>query len=163
MNLYELINNYRPGSNDWDWTSEYLDLISRDWAKIDSLMVSISEEGIKTPVLLGPDGRVWDGHHRIVAALCLGITEIPVEYGKETPVKLVQKTPPENPARVLVTLTVVAEVPLANFDGIDDASALGEEIQSYADSDWGGDLRTSTEEVIQHYITEVEVELKDLP
>lgn len=34
---------------------------------------------VDQPVLLGNDGRVWDGHHRIVAARRLGFTHIPTE------------------------------------------------------------------------------------
>lgn len=30
--------------------------------------------------LLGDDGRVWDGHHRIVAARSLGWRWLPVEF-----------------------------------------------------------------------------------
>lgn len=42
--------------------------------RTDELLVSISNEG-----LLGNDGRVWDGHHRIVIAWWLGYEAIPVD------------------------------------------------------------------------------------
>lgn len=46
----------------------------------------LAEQGrIEQPVCLGPDGRVWDGHHRIVAARRLGLTEIPVEPDEQSP------------------------------------------------------------------------------
>lgn len=47
--------------------------------RLDELATSIQAEGIREPVLLGNDGRVWDGHHRIVVAMRLGIESVPVE------------------------------------------------------------------------------------
>jgi hypothetical protein len=40
----------------------------------------IKNNGIPSAVLLGKDGRVWDGHHRITAARRLGFEYIPVEF-----------------------------------------------------------------------------------
>lgn len=77
----EIMARWRPGSHDepWSWRDE------RDWLwkrpEMDALMSSIQIAGVLVPVLLGDDGRVWDGHHRIVAALDLGIPEIPYSLG----------------------------------------------------------------------------------
>lgn len=38
------------------------------------------EEVIKEPILLGDDGRVWDGHHRVCAAMYIGESSVPVEW-----------------------------------------------------------------------------------
>lgn len=35
--------------------------------------------GITMPVLIGNDGRLWDGHHRLRIAVRLGIPFVPVE------------------------------------------------------------------------------------
>jgi ParB-like chromosome segregation protein Spo0J len=43
-----------------------------------SLVADISANGVREPILLGDDGRVWDGHHRICAAIELNLTELPV-------------------------------------------------------------------------------------
>lgn len=44
------------------------------------LIEAIRAEGIREPILLGNDGRVWDGHHRITVARHLGIRDVPVEF-----------------------------------------------------------------------------------
>ena len=90
--LADLMARWRPGSADatgWTWADEADDLLSRracaccektgDYQT--GLETQIRRNGIWPPILLGDDGRVWDGHHRIVAAWRLGIVEVPVEYG----------------------------------------------------------------------------------
>src|SRR5690606_24415273 len=47
------------------------------------LLTRIREEGIREPILLGTDGRVWDGHHRITVAMHLGLESVPVEFASE--------------------------------------------------------------------------------
>src|SRR5690606_22968569 len=47
------------------------------------LLTRIREEGIREPILLGTDGRVWDGHHRITVAMHLGLESVPVEFAGE--------------------------------------------------------------------------------
>lgn len=42
---------------------------------LDSVLV----EGFREPIVLGPDGRLWDGHHRVAVALALDL-EVPVVY-----------------------------------------------------------------------------------
>lgn len=76
----EVLVSHRPGSRDWTWADEAADLIERDGPALDELIRSVATEGVREPVLLGDDGRVWDGHHRIIAALIVG-TPVPVEYG----------------------------------------------------------------------------------
>lgn len=76
-----LLGVYHVGSGDWTWQEEYDDLI--DEYKQQELIQRIAAEGIQKPVLLGDDGRVWDGHHRIVAAMHIGIDEVPVVFSGE--------------------------------------------------------------------------------
>lgn len=92
MSLYHLMENWRPGSEDepWNWENEYNTLLySPDhYARTNHLIKEIQENGIYDPVLLGHDGRVWDGHHRIVVACLLGYTHIPVDVvGEEEEVE----------------------------------------------------------------------------
>lgn len=75
IGLDEIVRWWKPGSGDWDWAEESRRLMQRPetYAIIDR----IRDEGIGfaddlQPIMLGSDGRVWDGHHRIVIALHLG-------------------------------------------------------------------------------------------
>ena len=66
--------NYRPGSADWSWLDEKHDLKTRDRVKTDKLRQLILAKGFSFsdeshPITLGNDGRVWDGHHRLILAL----------------------------------------------------------------------------------------------
>ena len=57
LTVSQIMKDYRPGSRDWSWDDEF--------AEIDRRILS-------RPVLLGTDGRVWDGHHRIRLAAAIG-------------------------------------------------------------------------------------------
>lgn len=65
----------------WDASAEWLE--EHDWNNTHTLKRDIEQNGITTPVLLGDDGRVWDGHHRIYCAWVLGIKMIPVTYASD--------------------------------------------------------------------------------
>ena len=72
---------WRPGSQDWTWKDEYHDLINRPETK--AIEKRCLKEGWhyanKThPITLGNDGRVWDGHHRIVLAIKHGVPSLTV-------------------------------------------------------------------------------------
>lgn len=81
VKLEHLLGIYKVGSGDWSWQDEYEELYERSYQH--QLTDDIRKNGIKEPVLLGNDGRIWDGHHRICAAMHLGITEIPIEFSGE--------------------------------------------------------------------------------
>lgn len=99
---------WRPGSHDppWQWVDEYLDLYEHPCPSTMAATTGIradcpvngkygcsgrgcyqramhrhvAENGITQPVCLGPDFRVWDGHHRIVAGMAAtNVTVVPVE------------------------------------------------------------------------------------
>lgn len=77
-----VLTQWRPGSGDWDWPTEFADIVQEDdGATIAGLIGHIAKNGMLKPILLGDDGRVWDGHHRLLAARILGIADVPVEYG----------------------------------------------------------------------------------
>lgn len=80
--LEEILKKWRPGSYDWAWQQEFDDL--KDSPVTKEIEARVDKEGISfvdciSPVLLGSDGRVWDGHHRIVIAMKRGITTLNVE------------------------------------------------------------------------------------
>lgn len=88
-NLPRLMHEYRPGSQPepWSWSDEYEHL----WGSAEHatrtrvLADDIAVNGQKEPVLAGGDGRIWDGHHRIVIAVRLGLHAVLVDWaGKET-------------------------------------------------------------------------------
>ena len=78
VRLDHLLGVYAVGSGNWPWTEEYDNLI--DQPDTQKLLERIRDEGIREPILLGTDGRVWDGHHRIVVAMHLGLDSVPVEF-----------------------------------------------------------------------------------
>lgn len=72
--LAQIVTFWRPGSHEWSWAEEYADLMGprrdvtdRVYARVDSEGIDFADE--YAPVLLGSDGRVWDGHHRICIAI----------------------------------------------------------------------------------------------
>lgn len=81
MPVAEVMERWRPGSYDdpWSWQNEADDLWSRDGGRMDALAADVQVNGVREPVSLGDDGRVWDGHHRIVVAYTLDIERIPVD------------------------------------------------------------------------------------
>lgn len=81
LSVATILARWRPGSEDWDWPSEFAYLQEYDSHIIARLIRDIAKNGVLDPLLLGDDGRVWDGHHRLLVARILGITELPVEYG----------------------------------------------------------------------------------
>lgn len=86
--LERILAEYAPGSRaqPWTWDDEERDILQRVCCCCGepghyqlALEVLLREHGITQGVCLGSDGRVWDGHHRIVAARRLGIKNVPVE------------------------------------------------------------------------------------
>jgi citrate lyase alpha subunit len=75
-NILELV---KVGSGDWTWQQEFDDLDARDSELLAELEESIKREGVKEPVTIGSDRRLWDGHHRVWVAVRLGLEEIPVD------------------------------------------------------------------------------------
>lgn len=90
MALTDLFANFLDG-DERGWAAEF-DFLRRDHAsRIDDLAASIRQDGITTPIVLGNDGRVWDGHHRLCVAEALGLAQVPVI---QTPAALTPKDTP---------------------------------------------------------------------
>jgi hypothetical protein len=76
--LARILTAVTPGSGDWTWPEEMADLANRHPQRLADLQADLAANGITTPVHIGSDGRLWDGHHRITVAHRLGIGYIPV-------------------------------------------------------------------------------------
>lgn len=78
MKLADLLTNYADGDG-IGWPSEFAYLRTFDARAIADLTVSVAAKGFEHPILLGHDGRVWDGHHRLAVADALRWGEVPVQ------------------------------------------------------------------------------------
>lgn len=87
MLLADLITRWAPGSQGagWGWGDECFWCWDHHRDAMADLVADIASNGIRAPVLLGNDGRVWDGHHRICAAIHLVLTEVPVTVAFAAP------------------------------------------------------------------------------
>ena len=79
MPLADLLREYTPGDGH-SWADEMKWLKTHNPIQLRLLTMSIEKTGIREPILLGDDGRVWDGHHRITVADHLGIEHVPVKH-----------------------------------------------------------------------------------
>lgn len=96
MSLEDVLTGWRPGSHDtadtpdganreWTWRDEAVDLFGRDHERTAGVLERVALEGINfgseygADICLGSDGRVWDGHHRIVIAIALQIPYLLVD------------------------------------------------------------------------------------
>lgn len=99
MLLDKLLTGWRPGRSA-TWDDEEHDIRARICLccgieghyqrALEDHLAEIG--GIDQPVYLSPDGRVWDGHHRIIAARHLGFDTIPIEP-QEPPLSQTGQTP----------------------------------------------------------------------
>lgn len=87
MRLATIMQDYSPG-DEWDWIHEIAWLSWHHHGRLLSLVYDIKTNGIREPILLGDDGRVWDGHHRVAAVFRLqeefGFPmSLPVSFAKD--------------------------------------------------------------------------------
>lgn len=82
MRLSDLLRDYADGDG-IGWMAEFDWLDDNHGSRLDMLTTSVQETGIREPILLGDDGRVWDGHHRIAVARRLGMDVVPVRLAGE--------------------------------------------------------------------------------
>lgn len=80
MRVDRILEHYAPGDEN-SWADEFTYLLTFYGEEMGYLAGDINENGIKEPILLGDDGRVWDGHHRLLVARLLGIEEVDIEKG----------------------------------------------------------------------------------
>lgn len=84
MSAGQVKKGWRPGSYDppWSWEDEENEI--GDDETMRKLYPEVVALGyISEPVLLGDDGRVWDGHHRIIIAARLGL-HVPCDIAGRT-------------------------------------------------------------------------------
>lgn len=74
-----ILRVYRDG-DEHGWTTEFVYLWQEQTDQMLDLLESVAREGIREPILLGDDGRVWDGHHRLAVACALRIQYVPVKH-----------------------------------------------------------------------------------
>lgn len=86
MPLSEFLSTVKDG-NDWGWETEIEYLRRNHGHRIELLTLDIFSRGIQSPVVIGPDLRCWDGHHRIAVAWGLGLETIPVTYAQKEATK----------------------------------------------------------------------------
>lgn len=79
MLVAELLARYRDG-DEHGWGVEFAWLREHHADRLAELRAEIREHGIREPVLLGDDDRVWDGHHRLCIAVDESITEVPITF-----------------------------------------------------------------------------------
>ena len=72
-----IIGDVRTG-DEHSWADEFKVLWSNDSRGMLALMNSVLKEGIREPVVIGADGRLWDGHHRLAVAIALQLGPIEV-------------------------------------------------------------------------------------
>lgn len=73
----DIIGEVRPG-DEHSWADEFKFLWTTDRRGMLELVDSITEVGIREPVVIGADGRLWDGHHRVAVAIALQLGPIEV-------------------------------------------------------------------------------------
>lgn len=92
MALADLLATVPPGHREepWTWEDEERDIWSRlclccgqpgHYQKM--VEAHIAEHGLTEGVCVGDDGRLHDGHHRVVAAMTLRIERVPLETRDE--------------------------------------------------------------------------------
>lgn len=79
MDLAHLLNVYQDGDEN-GWDAEFAFLQAEHSIRIGQLYADVAVRGIREPIQLGPDGRVWDGHHRLCVAALLKLDTVPVEF-----------------------------------------------------------------------------------
>lgn len=81
MKINDIMANYTPGEPANTWVEEFASILPHgEGLYIADLMRDIHKDGMKVNILLGNDGRVWNGHHRLEAARLLGWEEVPVTH-----------------------------------------------------------------------------------
>ncbi|MFE5790632.1 ParB N-terminal domain-containing protein [Rhodococcus erythropolis] len=72
-----ILGDVRTG-DEHSWADEFRFLWTHDRDKMLALLDSVLTDGIREPVVIGEDGRLHDGHHRMAAAIALQLGPIEV-------------------------------------------------------------------------------------
>lgn len=87
VSLADLVENYPPDPKraDWSWADEEEDILARlclccgrPGHYQSQLEAHVAEYGLTEGIYVADDGKI-DGHHRVVAAIRLGIDTLPLE------------------------------------------------------------------------------------
>lgn len=81
VNLTEFMRSVRDG-DERGWDAEFAWLRDNHAARLRGLFMSVLQHGIREPLLVGDDDRLWDGHHRFYVAHALGFTHIRVKNAR---------------------------------------------------------------------------------
>lgn len=116
--LARILAEVAVGSCDWSWEEEWADLGERHAEDnyLAELEQQIRERGITTPVLIGNDGRLWDGHHRLCVAVEVGIECVPVEIVGPAPERAPQPLTADEAQDALAFVSEMCDI--ADRDGI---------------------------------------------
>ncbi len=77
--IQKVLAEIQPGDQDWSWQSQFRWLEEARQDRLTDLTTEILTEGLERPLVLGPDGRLWDGHHRLYVLYHQGYRYVPVE------------------------------------------------------------------------------------
>lgn len=77
--IEKFLVSVEPGDQDWSWKSQFAWLTQYHNTELSFLVEDIQKNGLDKPLLVGPDMRLWDGHHRIYCLYILGYRYVPVE------------------------------------------------------------------------------------
>jgi hypothetical protein len=79
--LKSVLAGWRDGDErEGGWEEEFRFLRTEHFEHLMEVTQSIIRGGICEPIMLGSDGRVWDGHHRLCAAQALYLEYVPVAF-----------------------------------------------------------------------------------
>lgn len=83
--IADLISKVSPGSqgDEWTWSQEARWCWDNEFDVMVKLVSSLLDEGQREPVMVGDDGRLWDGHHRLVGLIAIGETYVDAEVYNE--------------------------------------------------------------------------------
>lgn len=75
----DVMRRFKDG-DEHGWDVEFAWLDEHHANELSALREAVIEKGyIHTPIHVGVDGRVWDGHHRLRVAVELGLALVPVQ------------------------------------------------------------------------------------
>ncbi|MBY4381896.1 hypothetical protein HQO24_10605 [Rhodococcus fascians] len=74
-----IMRDVEVGSREHSWADELREMWTEPHRSVTlDILDSVLQVGIREPLMIGDDGRLWDGHHRLAVAVALGLTSIPV-------------------------------------------------------------------------------------
>jgi len=83
MTVADLMRDIQDGDR-ITWSAEFNWLRENHAPQLRALFLSVLQNGIREPLLIGDDGRLWDGHHRLYVAHSLGFKHVPVKYARQS-------------------------------------------------------------------------------